>query len=181
MRLRTAFSLAALLAGLCLVTSCAWTDTGITTNVKAKFMADDLVKSSQIEVATKNGVVTLTGNVDSAAAKKQALELAKATTGVKSVVDMISARQASGSGNAPDPSRTMGEVVTDAGITMSVKSQLLDDPLVKGLKIDVDTREGVVYLTGSVGSDAERQQAIQLAKKTNGVRDVQANLISPRS
>ena len=59
---------------------------------------------------------------------------------------------------------------------MSVKSKLLSDDLVKGLQIDVDTRVGVVYLTGNVGSDAERDQAVKLARETEGVKDVQANL-----
>jgi hyperosmotically inducible protein len=181
MKLRSAWSIAILVAGLGLVTSCAMTDTGITTNVKAKFLANDVVKSSQIDVATKNGVVTLTGNVDSEEAKKKALELARATTGVKNVVDMISAREASGSGDAPEPARTVGEAVTDSGITISVKSRLLDDPQVKGLRIDVDTRDGVVFLTGSVGSDVEKQKAIQLAKDTKGVRDVQSNLTLQKS
>jgi hyperosmotically inducible protein len=157
------------------------TDTGITSAVKAKFVADDTVKAAQIEVSTKDGVVTLTGNVDNAAAKAKAIELAKETKGVKNVVDMISAREASGSGDAPDPNRSLGDTVTDAGISMSVKSKLLDDPLVKGLKIDVDTREGVVFLTGAVGSDAEMEKAIQLAKETNGVREVKANLTLKRT
>jgi osmotically-inducible protein OsmY len=170
-----------LVVGLCLVTSCAVTDAGITTNVKAKFLADEVVKSSQIDVATKSGIVTLTGNVDSEEAKKKALELAKATTGVKDVVDMISAREVSGNGDAPEPARTVGETVTDSGITISVKSRLLDDPQVKGLQIDVDTRDGVVFLTGSVGSDSEKQKAIQLAKETKGVRDVQSNLTLQKS
>ena len=73
MKVQNVFPLAVLVAGLCFVTSCALTDTGITTNVKAKFVADDLVKSSQLEVTTKDGVVTLTGNVDSEAAKSKAL------------------------------------------------------------------------------------------------------------
>jgi hyperosmotically inducible periplasmic protein len=181
MRVRSAWSLAILVVGLSLITSCALTDTGITTNVKAKFLADDLVKSSQIDVATKNGVVTLTGNVDSEGAKQKALEIVRATTGVKSVVDMISARKASGSGDAPEPARTIGEAVTDTGITMSVKSRLLDDPQVKGLRIDVDTRDGVVFLTGTVRSDVEKQKAIQLAQETKGVRDVQSNLTLQKS
>jgi hyperosmotically inducible protein len=181
MKLRSVWSLAILVVGLCLVTSCAMTDAGITTNVKAKFLADDVVKSSQIDVATKNGVVTLTGNVDSEGAKKKAIELARETTGVKSVVDMISAREASGGGDAPEPVRTVGETVTDAGLTMSVKGRLLDDPQVKGLQIDVDTRDGVVFLTGTVRSDVEKQKAIQLAKDTKGVRDVQSNLTLQKS
>ena len=181
MKVRNAWSLVILVSGLCLVTACAMTDTGITTNVKSKFLADDVVKSSQIDVATKHGVVTLTGNVDSEEAKQKALELARATTGVRNVIDMISAREASGSGDAPEPSRSLGETVTDSGITMSVKSRLLDDPQVKGLQIDVDTRDGVVFLTGSVGSDAEKEKAIQLAKETKGVRDVQSNLTLQKS
>jgi osmotically-inducible protein OsmY len=123
----------------------------------------------------------MTGNVDSENTKIRAIELAKATKGVTSVIDMIAARTASGSGNAPDPERTVGETVTDTGITMSVKGRLLEDALVKGLEIDVDTRDGVVFLTGSVGSDAEKQKAIQLAKETKGVRDVQANLTLQKS
>ena len=181
MKVRSTWSLALLVAGLCLVTSCAMTDTGITTNVKSKFMADDLVKASQIEVTTHNGVVTLTGNVDSADAKNKAIELARGTKGVTNVVDMISAREASGNGDAPDPSRSVGEVVTDSGITISVKSRLLDDPQVKGLQIDVDTRDGVVFLTGTVATDGEKQKAIQLAKETKGVRDVQSNLTLQKS
>lgn len=181
MKVRSAWSLVILATGISLVMSCASTDMGITSKVKSKLVADEVVKSSQIEVETRNGVVTLTGNVDSDEAKKQALELARATPGVVSVVDMISARTATGSGDAPDPQRTVGEAVTDAGITMSVKSRLLDDPQVKGLQIDVDTRDGVVFLTGSVGSEVEKQQAIQLARDTKGVRDVRSNLTLQKS
>jgi len=181
MKVRNAWPLAVVATGLALVLSCASTDVGITTNVKSKFVADDVVKAAQIEVTTSGGVVTLTGNVDNEATKARALELAKATAGVVKVVDMISAREASGGGDAPDPSRTVGEVVTDAGITMSVKGKLLDDPQVKGLKIDVDTREGVVYLTGTVGSDVEKDKAIQLAKDVKGVQEVKANLTIGKS
>ena len=181
MKLRTAWSLAILATGLSLVVSCASTDLGITTQVKSNFVKDDMVKAAQIEVATSNGVVTLTGNVDDEATKNRALELARGTKGVVKVVDMIAARQASGGGDAPEPDRTIGEAVTDSGITMSVKSRLLEDPQVKGLKIDVDTRDGVVFLTGSVGSDVEKEKAIQLTKDTKGVREVKANLTIAKS
>jgi osmotically-inducible protein OsmY len=181
MRIRSAWSLAILVPSLCIVMSCAATDTGITTNVKTRLAMDDLVKASQIEVTTKDGRVTLTGNVDSEQVKIQALKLARATNGVVEVVDLISSRRASGGGDAPGTDRTLGGVVQDSGITMSVKQQLLGDPLVKGLRIDVDTREGIVFLTGSVSSDVERQKAIQLARDTNGVRDVKANLTISKS
>ena len=151
------------------------TDAGITGTVKTKLAADDRVKASEINVDTTNGVVTLTGNVDDQEARDRAVQLARATSGVRDVKDMISVRVGSESGEAPDPNRTLGEHIDDAGITMRVKGRLLDDPLVKGLKIDVDTRDGVVFLTGSVPGDAERKQAIELARTTEGVKNVEAN------
>ena len=69
--------------------ACGQTDPGITTAVKTKLAADDTVRATDINVDTKNGVVTLKGEVPSAAAKTRAIELAKATDGVRDVVDAI--------------------------------------------------------------------------------------------
>ena len=152
------------------------TDATITGMIKTKLAADGRVRASEINVDTANGVVTLTGNVDGQEARDAAISLARDTSGVSDVKDMISVRSGSASGDAPDPNLTLGERVDDAGITMRVKARLLDDPLVKGLQIDVDTRDSVVYLTGTVRSDAEREQAIELARTTEGVTNVEANL-----
>jgi hyperosmotically inducible periplasmic protein len=167
-----ALALAAFVAAACTQAN----DATITGTIKTKLMADGRVHASDINVDTTNGVVTLTGNLDSQTAKDAALQLAHETNGVTKVTDMISVRSGSTSGEAPDPKRTLGERVDDAGITMRVKARLLDDPLVKGLKIDVDTRDSVVFLTGSVGSDAERTQAIKIASTTEGVTKVESNL-----
>ena len=156
--------------------SCSGSDPVITTKVKAKLLANETVRPYKLEVTTRAGVVTITGDIDSQEAKDRAIEIARQTKDVVDVVDMIAVKTASGSGEAPEPDRTLGETIDDAAITMRVKARLLDDPTVKGLKIDVDTREGVVFLTGSVGSPAEKEKAIQLAKETHGVKDVKANL-----
>lgn len=63
-------------------------------------------------------------------------------------------------------------VMSDAEITTAVKTKLLADTKVGGLKIDVDTTKGVVTLTGPVNSIAERAQALKLARHTHGVRRV---------
>lgn len=60
-------------------------DSWITTKVISTFMYSSNVKGSDIEVATKNGVVTLTGKVDSSAEQALAVELAENIRGVKSV------------------------------------------------------------------------------------------------
>jgi len=177
MRAQSAIQLVVLATIVSLAVACTQTtDAGITGLIKTRLAADDQVSAFDINVDTTNGIVTLTGNVDSQEARDQALRLARETSGVREVKDMISARVGSGSGEAPNPDRTVGTHIDDAGITMRVKARLLDDPLVKGLQIDVDTRDGVVFLTGSVASEAERKQAIQLARTTDGVKDVQANL-----
>jgi hyperosmotically inducible protein len=174
MRKTIGLALAAL-AACALLAGCA-SDQVIEAKVKSKLAADDTVKAAQITVTAKEHVVTLTGNVDSEAAKEKAMQLARETSGVTTVIDEIAVRTSETTGEAPDTGRSVGEKMDDAGITMAVKTKLLDDPDVKGLKIDVDTRDGIVYLTGTVRTEMERSKAVQLAKDTKGVRDVQPNL-----
>jgi hypothetical protein len=61
---------------------------------------------------------------------------------------------------------------TDAGVTSKVKAQLAADDLVKAHSVDVDTREHIVTLRGDVVNEAARQQAIRIARNTEGVEDV---------
>jgi osmotically-inducible protein OsmY len=76
--------------------------------------------------------------------------------------------------------KTVGDTVDDATITAQVKTSLLNDPQVAGLRIDVDTFKGVVTLSGAVKSPAERDKAVTLARQVKGVSDVKSTLqISP--
>jgi hyperosmotically inducible periplasmic protein len=61
---------------------------------------------------------------------------------------------------------------SDTAITAKVKSALLADEKVKGMKIDVETKEGTVTLTGTATSPAEKEQAERLAAAVEGVRNV---------
>lgn len=61
---------------------------------------------------------------------------------------------------------------TDAGITTAVKSKMAADDTVKAYQIDVDTDNKVVTLRGEVDSPAAETMAIQIARDTDGVRDV---------
>ena len=65
------------------------TDSWITSRVHSKFVGEDLLKDSSIDVDTKDHVVTLNGTVMSAAAKSRAVAEAKEVEGVKSVVDHL--------------------------------------------------------------------------------------------
>jgi hyperosmotically inducible protein len=69
------------------------------------------------------------------------------------------------------------DVTADASITAAVKTKLLGDTAVRGLKIDVDTKDNVVTLTGKVRSAAEKAEAIRLARTTTGVKSVVDKLV----
>jgi hyperosmotically inducible periplasmic protein len=72
--------------------------------------------------------------------------------------------------------KSVGDTIDDATITTRVKTALLNDPTVGGLRIDVDTFKGVVTLSGRVKTAQEQETAIALARKIDGVTDVKSTL-----
>jgi osmotically-inducible protein OsmY len=64
------------------------------------------------------------------------------------------------------------DALSDAAITSAVKTKFLAEPGVSGLKIDVDTNDQVVTLTGTVKSKAEATKAMSIARDTKGVKRV---------
>jgi hyperosmotically inducible protein len=68
------------------------------------------------------------------------------------------------------------QTASDATINGKVKAALAADDLVKARNINVDTIRGVVQLNGTVHSAAEKNQAIALARKVDGVVEVRDNL-----
>lgn len=70
-----------------------------------------------------------------------------------------------------------GEVLDDAAITARIKTSLAADTDLSAMKIDVDTKNNVVTLTGPVKSEQVRDRATQMALKVNGVTNVVNNLV----
>lgn len=141
-------------------------DRAIRTRVDAKLTGDPEVNPFNIDVDVIDGVVTLRGEVTNPAARDEAEKLAGNTRGVQRVVNEI---QVGGS-------RSAGERVTDAWIVTKIKSKLTADPELNPLNIDVDSRQGVVYLSGRVKNEGHRQEAEDLARNTRGVKDVRNEL-----
>jgi hyperosmotically inducible protein len=69
------------------------------------------------------------------------------------------------------------DAIADGTLTAKIKAKMALDDLVKARTIDVDTGNGVVTVSGHVGSEAERQRALQLARDTRGVRSVVDRLV----
>lgn len=168
-------------------------DAWITTQVYAKFFADPDIKGRNINVDTTAGVVTLGGEVHSAAEHNQAIGKARATDGVKQVIDKLTVtpgdRPATADirdkvaatlprdkeqvkAQAKTAAQRVGKEISDTWITTQVQAMYFLDREVKGMQISVTTNAGVVTLSGSVDSDAVRQKALADAKSIEGVKQV---------
>jgi hypothetical protein len=65
---------------------------------------------------------------------------------------------------------------TDADVTKAVQDRLASDLIVKSYHLDVSTEQKVVSIKGSVNTSAAKDQALQIARGTTGVVDVQDHI-----
>lgn len=72
--------------------------------------------------------------------------------------------------------KTAGQNIDDAVLTSYVKTALVADKASNLVRVDVDTNNGVVYLSGTVDSAKDRARAAELARGVEGVRGVVNNL-----
>lgn len=70
----------------------------------------------------------------------------------------------------------VGDYMDDASITSAVKLSFLKDEDLKASRINVETTDGVVHLTGKVKTKDERAHAVSLARNVNGVKAVREEL-----
>jgi osmotically-inducible protein OsmY len=79
---------------------------------------------------------------------------------------------------ASTPTRTStGDYIDDSVITTKIKTQLANDDFLKSFQISVETREGVVQLSGFVDSQNAINKAGEIARGVQGVRSVKNDLI----
>ncbi|HSN56812.1 MAG TPA: BON domain-containing protein [Candidatus Sulfomarinibacteraceae bacterium] len=142
------------------------TDAWITSKVTANLTADPEINPFEIDVDTEDGVVRLSGMVETDLQREEAAKLAIRTEGVISVVNDIELGDL-----------TLEENIEDGWIATTVESKLAADPEINPFDIDVDVLEGVVTLTGSVDTDRALQHAEELARRTEGVKGVE-NLLT---
>lgn len=70
-----------------------------------------------------------------------------------------------------------GSMMDDAAIVTKVKSQLAADDEIKALAIDVDAKDGMVTLTGTVPNDAAKDRAADIVKNTEGIKGLDNQLV----
>jgi hyperosmotically inducible protein len=133
------------------------------TKVWAALTEDKTADASEINLEVYKGVVQLNGFVDNDKEKAQAETVAKAVSGVKGVENNLVIKQGK---------ESAGEAIDDSTITAKVKSALIDSPDTKAGDIKVETRQGVVQLSGFVGNEAQKTAATKVAQAVEGVKSV---------
>jgi osmotically-inducible protein OsmY len=140
------------------------TDQEIQRNVLEELKWDARVQPNEIGVAAKDGVVTLTGWVDSYTKKWAAEEAAHRVKGVRAVANDIEVR-------IPTAAER-----TDADIALAVSRAIEWDAMVPTDKVKVTVSKGWVSLEGEVEWQFEKEAAERAARRITGVRGV-TNLI----
>ena len=69
-----------------------------------------------------------------------------------------------------------GEYFDDAVLTTKVKAAVFNEPSLKSAEINVETFKGVVQLSGFVGSQADINKAVELARSVKGVTSVKNDM-----
>jgi len=76
--------------------ACVQTDADLAKTVEDQFASDPIVRSYHLDVSSEEKVISIAGTVDTSAAKDQALQIARGTTGVVDVRDHIAVRDNEG-------------------------------------------------------------------------------------
>jgi hyperosmotically inducible protein len=142
-------------------------DMYVTSATKLRLMADGRAPATAINVDTNRGVVTLFGMVPTSEAKSAAQEDARKVSGVKQVRNELQI--------VPE-SKQQAIKARDEDVQKDVEKAIDARPGLGDAKIEVEVKNGVARLSGTVTNEHDRLAAAIAARSTNGVRSVQDDL-----
>ena len=159
-------------------------DAWIDGRLEAAYTFNQHLNPFAINTDVENGVVTLTGRVESDIDRDLAAEIAQGLDGVV-VVDnrlMVGGEREyrepanESDARAAEERRSFGQWVNDATTSAAVKAALIGNDNIRARSIDVETRDDIVTLRGVVSSEQESELAEQLARNHRDVREVRNQL-----
>jgi osmotically-inducible protein OsmY len=137
-------------------------DERIELNVLSEVARDqELSQDSHLNVTSYNGIVLLSGEVQTDALGSRIATFATQVAKVREVRNELRIA----------PPSSAGERSRDTVITTRVKSRLVADPAIDGTSIKVVSENGTVYLMGLVSLD-EAASAVEVTRNTNGVQRI---------
>lgn len=138
-------------------------DSWTTAAVKLKLLSNSEVPGLDINVDTRDGVVTLFGSVQNAATKSLAEKLALEANGTRLVKNQLQV--------VPKPEQKQ-VAEKDDKIQENLKKRIADNPELKDSDVNLEVSKGVVRLTGTVESQRDHLAILTAARGTQGVRSL---------
>ncbi len=133
-------------------------DVAIASKIDARLIAEKDMPSRWVSVEVIENVVWLTGYLPSQEHIDRAVYICRNTEGVRDVKSHL---------NIGEPST--GNLFSDSWITTKIKTAFLNDKVVSGFSIHVETVDGKVYLQGVVNESEQRYRAKDIARNIDGV------------
>jgi len=137
-------------------------DAGIRICINDQLLKRSTTLFSNVSTEVVRGRVLMVGTVASDSDRQEAASLAQTCEGVKSIDNQIQLADDGG----------VGGYASDSWISTKVKSNLVTDFSLNGFSIGVETVNGIVYLSGVVRSEAQRDKAVEIARSISGVQKV---------
>lgn len=135
-------------------------DSRIEASAKQSYVFKTYLQGDEINVASKDGAVTLTGTVTESYHKSLAQETVAGLPGVKSVDNRLAIKDAEPTANS------------DAWLREKVKVALLFRRSVSASGTEVGVKDGIVTLRGEASSQAQKELTAEYAKDVEGVKSV---------
>lgn len=155
----------------------AWLDG----KLESAMLFNDQLNSFDIDTEVKNGTAYLSGAVESEIDVDLAGEVAKSVEGIDKVENRLTvdkqARDRAKNSDAWKQKSKWRQDIDNATLTAAIKTKLLLNEHTDGLDINVDSMNGVVTLSGTVGSKAEAELAEKIAENADGSRKVNNRLM----
>lgn len=141
-------------------------DAWIDGKAESMLMVNTNLNNFDINTDVEQGVVILTGKVDTELDKSLASGLVRQIDGVSKVENELTVSQPA------SQSADLGQAVVDTKVSAALKTSLLLNPDISGTNIDVSVDDGVATLSGEVKSDAARDLAVLMAENAQDVERV---------
>lgn len=145
-------------------------DSSIVSSIQQQLSNDPETSSQHVNLASQRGVVTIAGIVDTNQQASAIVAITQSTPGVMDInTQNLKVKQ------SQDP-------LEDTFITAKIKGLFLRDKLfgdnkdITAMGVKVETKNGIVHLSGEAQFQAEIQNAIQVARSVKGVRHVQSHI-----
>lgn len=133
----------------------ALSDRAVTDQVERLILLDQTVPLNPLDLQTESGVVTISGQLDNLPAKQRAVRLAETVRGVRELVDRTEVGP---------------QALDDAQVEDVVRQALGSCPAIDANQLGVSVAQGVVTLTGALGSWQEKELAGEVTARLRGVR-----------